>query len=180
MADQTAWAVVAAFISGAGLEALRGSIAARHAKNTRSAERRGLFDDRQADFERSTLLDYEQAIDKLLRMTTRIHLAYEAEYRTTGDFARSQLPDELGGEPSREIARECSRLSSRIIDDDIRELAEELHKRCSAVINTFQRDEDIGGYVRERNIIELDQAMTLALQMRQEIGSKLRGLYLRR
>ncbi|GAA1650644.1 hypothetical protein GCM10009744_47820 [Kribbella alba] len=180
MADQTAWAVVAAFVTGAGLDALRGSIASRHAKKARAAERDSLFDDRQADFERNTLLEYEQVIEKLTRLTARVHLAYEKEYRSTGHFARSQLPDELGGDTGREISEECSRLSSRIIDDDIRTLASKLQGMCRAVIHTFQCDEEIGGDVREQNRSEFNQAMSMALEMREAIGAKLRELYLRR
>lgn len=180
MADQTVWAVVAAFISGAGLDALRSGIAARQAKAARTTERQALFDDRQADFERATLLDYEEAMHKLTRLTAKAYMEYEKEYREFGSYGRNLLPDELGGDASRECATTCSKLSNRIIDDSIRASALKLQGMCSAVMNTFQSDAQNPIEIREQCRREFNQAMLLAIEMHTEIGRKLRDLYLRR
>lgn len=179
MPDASSWGVIAAFLSGAGLEALRSGLSSRQARRLRRSEREIQLDDRQVQFEIDTLLQLEEAVAKLVRMATRTHIENLKEFRDTARYGYAQLPDEIGGESSVSINREVSKLASRVIDDGVRAHVEKVRDLVARLAMTrFASDDGKEGAAAVESA--LNALMGATSETFKEIGQKLRELYMKR
>lgn len=121
---------------------------------------------RRNDFQRETLLALQVASQKLVRnAAASLHQDIVA-HRNGGKWQRQQLPDELS-EGQLRLVTETMLLASRVRDDEIRALADQLRSEATAV----------GSSASER---EAESRMTTAGEtqstLNRRIGEIVRGL----
>ncbi len=101
------WVVIAlpfaGYLAAAATEYLRGRQTLIREREARAEERLAARQDARDAFERTTLLEFQDAIAALMRNTARIHHESEMECRRSGTWGREQLPEEIGGEPSNQL-----------------------------------------------------------------------------
>jgi hypothetical protein len=107
-------------------------------RERRRVERRERLTDRRADFQRETLLSLQIASQKLLRNTgASLHRDIVA-HRTTGKWQKQQLPHNLSDDDLR-WKTEVLLLASRVRDQEVRDLVEQLRTQTTKVF--LSRDE---------------------------------------
>jgi hypothetical protein len=90
-----------------------------------------LFEQR-ADFQRETLLNLQDAVAKLARATGKMNHLDSIEYRTTGKWGGRRFPEDLNDD-AHQANVSVMLLTSRVRDDDIRELAETFKSEANRV-----------------------------------------------
>jgi len=84
-------------------------------------------------FQRDTLLQLQDAVQKLARATGQMHHLDEMAFRKTNVWRKEQLPDEL--DQGYFVAQtQTSMLSSRVRDDRVRQLVSQLKTASTDVV----------------------------------------------
>lgn len=86
----------------------------------------------QAVLQRETLVELQEWLQKLVRVTVRAQLATEQEYREHGTFGRQMLPDDIS-DGSHEATVNVQRLRVRVIDDQVRDGSRQIIGLCTEV-----------------------------------------------
>jgi hypothetical protein len=134
---------ISSVVAGGGLTMLSSWIADRRLtardRERRSEEERERLQVRRKDFQRDTLLELQIASQKLLRNAgASLHQDIMA-HRKTGIWQKQQLPGDLSDGHLR-WSTEMMLLSSRVLDEEIRSLADQL--RTLTVTVGFSNNED--------------------------------------
>lgn len=98
----------------------------------RNEERRERIAIRRNDFQRETLLALQLASQKLIRNTSASLHQDILAHRTSGQWQRQQLPDDLSDEHLR-WTTETMLLASRVRDDEVRSLADQLRDQAARI-----------------------------------------------
>jgi hypothetical protein len=104
----------------------------RREREARKEARRDLLRQRRSDFQRQTLLDLQEACMKLIRNAAQQHHADIMAFKQTGKWQRHLLPAEVN-EAGGEAQRATAVLTVRILDPEIRKLADELKSACAGL-----------------------------------------------
>lgn len=135
-------------------------------RERRREERQERFSIRRADFQRETLLALQVASQELLRNTGAALLQDIAAHRKTGEWQRQALVGDLSDDALR-LNTQTMLLGSRILDNEVRELAEKLRTQAVHVSHS-------------QNEFEAQKSMTDAADTQQalirHIGKLLREL----
>jgi len=101
-------------------------------RERRKEDRRERIAIRRSDFQRETLLALQLASQKLIRNTgAALHQDIVA-HRTGGEWQRQQLPDGLSDDHLH-WTTEAMLLASRVRDDEVRNLADQLRSQATKV-----------------------------------------------
>lgn len=135
-------------------------------RERRRDERQERFAIRRDDFQRETLLALQVASQELLRNTGAALLQDIAAHRKTGEWQRQALVGDLSDDALR-LNTQTMLLGSRILDNEVREMADKLRTQAVHVSHS-------------QNEIEAQQSMTDASNTQQalvrRIGKLLREL----
>jgi hypothetical protein len=110
-------------------------------REARQAARRVQLSERRANFQRETLLAAQDTATKLARTAGRIHHLDEMEYRKTEKWAGASLPEDLNRD-SHEATVSLMVLTSRVRDDNIREMLKSLRSLSSVVGLSRTREQE--------------------------------------
>lgn len=177
-----AWLAVVGTLSGYAAafatEYLRGrQELTREREARREAKQAAIYEARDL-FERETLIEFQDAAAVLMRNVARVMHETEREYQRTGTWGRSQLPDNVGGEPSAQLARDVARLRVRLLDDRLRTLAGDWSLAAAEATLPSLRDElDVDA--RSRNAVAFRTCGDLYRQLSEAIGERIRLLVTR-
>jgi hypothetical protein len=147
------------------------------AENERLSEQHRRETDREgAGFQRETLIELQDWLVRLARVTALIYQQHELEYRRTGAWGRERLGGSLNVE-FHEAIRNVRRYSVRVRDDEVRREAKQLVELCVAgVLVADGRDED--DEVARRDAAQaLEAAYALNDVLNDHIGQRLRELF---
>jgi hypothetical protein len=133
-------ATILAVVAGGVISMASGWLADRRInkrdRERRREERRERMVMRRNDFQRETLLSLQVAAQNLLRTTGASLHQDTLAYRTTGRWQKQQLP-ELLSDQHLKFVTETMLLASRIRDERVRELADQLRaKTVQALISS--------------------------------------------
>ena len=107
----------------------------------RDAARRLQLFERRTNFQRETLLNLQDAVAKLARAAGRMNFLDEMEYRKTGKWGGFLFPEDLD-QDAHQANVTTMLLTSRVRDDHIRQMANELRGHASRVgISPSKEDE---------------------------------------
>lgn len=179
--DQTVplWVVIAlpfaGYLAAAGTEYLRGRQTLIREREARAEERLAARQDARDAFERTTLLEFQDAIAVLMRNTARIYHESEMEYRRSETWGREKLPEEIGGEPSNQLVRDFQRLRVRLLDHDLREKSTKWWEVTVPATLGAMRDEDDTA-ARQRAEMAWASSTVLYEELAEGIGERLRFL----
>ena len=124
--SSAAWFPVVTLVAGYIMKAISDRLdhtrAVQRERENRRETRRAQLAERSAEFQRTTLLDLQEAIQDLLRASGSIIHADTMSFRTTGEWRRQKLPEGLS-EAQFEANRKCILLTVRVRNDEIRNLA---------------------------------------------------------
>jgi hypothetical protein len=129
MADGTGsvWLPIATLIFGYGVKSFEDWIQHRREmakdRETRRATRHDQRVASRITFQRETLLQLQDAVQKLARATGRTNHLDEMAYRQTNQWRREQLPEDLN-EGYFVASTQTALFSSRVRDDAVRQLVE--------------------------------------------------------
>jgi hypothetical protein len=113
-------------------EWFRDKRASKREREAREATRRAALFDRRANFQRETLLNLQDWVAKLARATGRMNFLDSMEYRKTGKWGGQRFPENLSDD-AQQANVSVMLLTSRVRDDDIRELAETFRSEANQV-----------------------------------------------
>jgi hypothetical protein len=117
-------------------------------------------------FQRDTLLQLQDAVQKLARATGQTHHLDEMAYRKTQTWRKAQLPEDLN-EGYFVAQTQTALLSSRVRDDKVRHLVERLRTiSTDAILATTPTD--------GRN--ELQNLMVVSNELHSRIGELIRTI----
>lgn len=101
-------------------------------RESRKEERKDRLAIRRNDFQRETLLALQVASQQLMRTTgASLHQDIVA-HRTTGEWQKQQLPNNLSDDHLL-LTTETMLLASRVRDDDVRKLADRMRAQATVV-----------------------------------------------
>jgi hypothetical protein len=145
------------------------------AENERLSEQHRRETDREgAGFQRETLIELQDWLVRLARVTALIYQQHELEYRCTGAWGRERLGGSLSVE-FHEAIRNVRRYSVRVRDDEVRREAKELVELAGVIVDDG-RDED--DEVARRDAVQaLEAAYALNDVLNDHIGQRLRELF---
>lgn len=98
-------------------------------REARADQRREAVQLRRLEFQRATLLEFQEAISKVARMTGAGHHQDVMAFRTSGVWGKQQLTEEVN-EGGLQARTWFSRLQNRIADDPLRSLATKFSDAC--------------------------------------------------
>jgi hypothetical protein len=173
------WVVIAlpfaGYLAAAATEYLRGRQALIREREARAEERFAARQDTRDAFERTTLLEFQDAIAALMRNMARVHHESEMEYRRSGTWGREKLSEEIGGEPSIQLVRNFQRLRVRLLDDALRKKSTEwLEVSSPTTLGAMRDEEDV--IARQRADTALAHSASLYKELTEAIGERLRFL----
>jgi hypothetical protein len=123
-------------LAGGALTIIAGWLTDRRAserdRERRLEERHERFLVRRNDFQRESLLVLQDSSQRLLRSAGAMHHQDVVAHRTTGKWQRQQFGDELSKENLRAMT-DTMLFASRVRDDEVRSLAEQLRAQTVAV-----------------------------------------------
>jgi len=105
------------------LTSFLGFAASKREREARDSASRAQRFERRANFQRETLLNLQDSVAKLARATGRMHHFDLTEHRKTGKWRASLFPEGFSDDAQQATVL-VMLLTSRVRDDDIRELAE--------------------------------------------------------
>jgi hypothetical protein len=105
----------------------------RRERAAREAVRREQLFERRTSFQRQTLLEIQEASMQLVRSVGAIHHEDKMAYRSTGEWGKQRVGDDLS-EANRLAQARTGMLAARVRDDTIRELIGKL-KTLSVQVN---------------------------------------------
>lgn len=127
------WFPVVTLIVGVMLKGVFDKFADRRAASReREARREGRLDAirlRRVEFQRATLLEFQETITRMVRSVFNVHHADTMAYKQKGKWKQHLLPDDIAEENRRELAR-FSELRVRVRDEKIRSLSKNLSDEC--------------------------------------------------
>jgi hypothetical protein len=179
--DQTVplWVVIAlpfaGFGAAAATEYLRGRQTLIREREARNEARQSAREDARDAFERTTLLEFQEAMAALMRNTARILHESEMEYRQSKTWGRKLLPEEIGGELSQQLVVDFQRLRVRLLDDNLRERSLKLLDLCGRMTIGATHDENDDD-VRQRANLAFERSISLYTEVAEAIGERLRDL----
>lgn len=135
-------------------------------RERRREERRERIVDRRNDFQRETMLALQVAAQQLLRNTGASLHQDSLAYRMTGKWQKQQLPDGLSQDHLR-LNTEAMLLGSRVRDDEVRGLVDQLRSRVVGVSMSSSESE------AERHMLAAGETQGALIQ---RIGQLVRGL----
>lgn len=135
-------------------------------QRVRVEKRRELLLMQRLETQRKLLPDLQEALSELMRSVGLINLSDIEHYRSTGNWGKGKLADELS-EKSRAAFRSVTLYKVRVHDDELREAISDLSSTCSLV--TLATSE-----ARSREI--LDEASFKYDYVNDLIGRTLRSL----
>jgi hypothetical protein len=135
----------------------------REARNDTRREQRF---ERRASFQRQTLLDLQDAVQKLLRVTGKMHHLDTIASRSGGEWHKQLYPDDVDNE-AHSTNVQTILLGVRVRDDSIRSMAKELKEKCNSVL--FSKNEADG----DRIMLEAAKIFEV---LNERIGERLRQL----
>ena len=115
-------------------------------REKRQESRRDQFLERLATFQRQTLLDLQEVAQQLARSVVEIYRHDQKSYHDTGKWRGELIPDELD-ERCRQAQARTSMLGSRVRDESVRELVEQLKDHATAM-NSPDRAESQRAYLQ--------------------------------
>lgn len=83
-------------------------------------------------FQRETLLELRDAMLRLVRNTTQLRIHHQAVYASNGTYARELDPPELS-EENREAMAVTARFRQRVLDDELRQRAQDVRALCTQI-----------------------------------------------
>jgi glucose-6-phosphate-specific signal transduction histidine kinase len=107
----------------------RDARAAQQEETNRKAALAERLQDRRHDWQRDVLLELQDDLQKLTRVTVKILLQDLKTVREQGGFFR--LPEELGGDESLAVTVAVQKLRSRTLADDLRALVGDFVNFCT-------------------------------------------------
>jgi len=123
-------ATLAAGVVGTlGGQGLRERFTLGREREARKAER----DVTRDAFQRGTLLELQDAIQRVIRATNLIRTHHDNVYASDGTYARELDPPELT-DGKREAMAVATRLRQRVLDDELRQRIRELQELCTVII----------------------------------------------
>lgn len=169
-ATTTAWFPVVTLLMGFGASALgewlRDVRTIRREREARQARRHEESHERRANFQRQTLLDLQESLFVLGRATGSIHHQDRMAYKTTGQWRRNAVTNDVD-EGFREAQVRSAILSVRIQDEIVRDYVSRYRTLCV----------DIGMVGSpERAEAALVESITLHDKLNERIGMLLREL----
>ncbi|TBG08439.1 hypothetical protein ELG79_36575 [Rhizobium leguminosarum] len=134
--SSAAWFPVITLIAGAvlkgGFDLLAEKRAERREQNLRQEQRRDGMHLKRIEFQHATLLEFQEVVGRLVRLVGRAHHVDQLNCRSSGDWERSRLPDNLDQDILAEQAT-FTRLRVRIRDEMARALADQFSGAAVAV-----------------------------------------------
>ncbi len=179
--DQTVplWVAIAlpfaGYLAAAATEYLRGRQTLIREREARAEERLVARQDAKDAFERTTLLEFQDAMAALMRNIGRIYHEAEMEYRRSRTWGRVKLPEEIGGEQSIQLVRDFQRLRVRLLNDALREKSAEWWAASIPATLGAMRDEDDAA-ARQRAEAALARSGALYQELSEAVGERLRFL----
>lgn len=179
MAEVPLWVVVvspfAGYAAAAATEYLRGRQTLVREREARREGRQAAREDARESFERETLIALQDTAAKLMRSVARAWHENEVEFRRFGTWGRRTLPEDVGGEQQVVLVNDFQRFRVRVIDDDLRRLAEQwwaAGARSTVGALCEEDDED----ARSRANADWERCAVMYQELVEEIGSRLRTL----
>lgn len=112
---------------------------AAHELELARADRQSAADQLRTTLQRETLLSFQDALARLGRAASKIHLEDVANYRQTGTYGREAVGDVLA-EESRLVTMETHQLRVRIADDELRWVASEAMNHLSGIVTAKSQE----------------------------------------
>lgn len=172
MPDANQWfplvAVAFGFAGALVTEVLRDWRATRREDRRRAVERDRIREDARDAFQRETLLELQEMVQRHLRANGAIHHHDVIESRRSGTWGRSRIPAELNDEDF-ETGTRLILLSSRVLDDETRTAVEQFKKLAASTV-THQSELESEGALSEMGEL-------VAAQIHPRIGELLRTTY---
>lgn len=104
----------------------------------RDAARREQRFERRTNFQRQTLLDLQDTVQKLLRVTGKMQHLDGIAHRSTGEWHKQLYPDDVNNEAHLTNVQ-TTLLAVRVRDESIRSMAKDLREKCNSVF--FSKNE---------------------------------------
>jgi len=179
MAEVPLWVAVVSSLGGyavaAATEYLRGRQALVREREARREARQAAREDARESFERETLIAFQDTVAKLMRTVARAQHENEMEFRRSGTWGRRALPDDIGGEQQLVLVHDFQRLRVRVIDDNLRQLAEQWWAAgASSSVGALREEDDEAA--RSRANADWERCAMLYRKLVEEIGTRLRAL----
>lgn len=135
-------------------------------REARNATRREQRFERRTKFQRETLIELQEILQRLLRANGRAVFLDRKALRAGGEWGKQLLPDDLDAEISATNVRSML-LAARVRDDEIRKLTEELRDKCGSVLFSKGEAEAMGVMV---------EASDMFGSLNERIGKQIRQL----
>jgi hypothetical protein len=162
------------YIAAAATEYLRGKQSLARDREARRDARMAAREDVREAFERDTLLALQEAMESLMRNSARIFHEYEMEFRRSGRWG-IMLPEDIGGEVSSRLAREFQRLRVRLLNESLRNQANNWSLLAAKATIGALRDE-IDEEARNRGHITWKQCETAYVNLTEATSERVRTL----
>jgi hypothetical protein len=135
-------------------------------REARNATRREQRFERRSSFQRQTLLDLQDAVQKLLRTTGKMHHLDSIAHRSGAEWHRQLYPDDLDNE-AHLVNVQTTLLAVRVRDDSIRSMVKDLKDKCGSVVfSNTKADSDRF----------MEAAVAIFETLNERIGERLRQL----
>ncbi len=156
-------------------EFLRGWLSLKKDREARHDALNAAREDERRAFERETLIELQDAMASLMRNTALVIHCSEIEYGQNGTWGRRQLPDEIGGEVSSDLARNFNRLRVRVLNDGLRHQTKEWWEAgAQATIGGLRDEKD--DITRQGAMANWERCRKLYEEVFEKIGEQLRVL----
>jgi len=120
------------FAAGGITEWFRDKRTSKREREARESASRAQRFERRTNFQRETLLNLQDSVAKLARVTGKMNYLDSMEYRKTGKWGGQQFPENLSDD-AQQANVSVMLLTSRVRADDIRELAETFKDEANRV-----------------------------------------------
>ncbi len=145
-----AFTALVAFVTGAILESLRDRRTSKREREAaeatrarereaREAARRGQRFERRTNFQRQTLLDLQEAVMKVVRVTGEMNQQDEMAFRATGEWQKEKFGEEVSNR-AYAANRETLMFGVRVRDESVRNLVNELRDVSTSVMICGSRE----------------------------------------
>jgi hypothetical protein len=142
-------------------EAARDERTAQREEANRAAALAERLQDRRYDWQRQVLLELQDELQKLARLTGKILMEDQKTVREHGKIFR--LPEGLGGEASLAVTVAVQKLRSRILADDLRALVGDFVNSCSYAST---------GYIAEHKNDPREALESLFINLEAQLGAR--------
>lgn len=141
------WFPVVTLVLGLVLKAVFDFLNERRAeereRKIRVEKRKELIQQQRLDNQRRLLIEIQEVLAKLMRAVARQHLEEVSNYRSTGEWAKEMISEEVSVS-TMEAFRQANLLRVRLLDDDLRQQVADLTSLCSRVtMAKSERDSEL-------------------------------------